>query len=375
MAITVGDATYGIVPGSIVPPPVSNGHLMVYPPTFYPSAPTPSEARLVTLASGEERSGIDIQVQPVPAVRVAGVLAGPDGPVAGATLYLRLPGSDSGLGDDDLMAMTDLGGRFVFPAVPAGMYALRGVDTKGTSRLPLWIDLPLLVAGDVDGLVATMRPGISVTGRTEYQGAAPPPRLPAGSFRQVPFVLEPMDGLQGGPFSFSGETSASGFTMSGFAAGKYLIHVPGAPEGWMFKSATIGGLDVSETPIELLRDVPDLVITFTDRLSGLGGTVHDSNGNPDSSAAVVVFPASADGWRNYGSTPRRLKSDATNAKGEFGISVLPPGVYYAVAIPEADSDNWFDPKVLDDLARIATTVTILEGEHPLIELRTREVPR
>lgn len=375
-AITVGDATYGIGRGSIVPPAVSNGHLMVYPPTFYPSAPTPSEAVIVTLASGEERFGIDVQIQPVAAARVAGLLVGPDGPIGGATLYLRSPGSDHGVRADDLTAMTDLAGRFVFPAVPPGAYALRGHDGTASTR-SLWIDSSLIVAGDVEGLVATMRPAMSVTGRTEYQGAEPPLRLPQMTYQPVPFVLEPIDGLLNvADLSFSGNFGAAGLmTISGFAAGTYLVRVDRPPEGWMFKSATINGLDVSETPFELIHDVPDLVITFTDRLSGLAGTVLDPNGNSDIGATVIVFPANANGWRDYGSMPRRLKRGATNANGVFEIGSLPPGDYFAVAIPEDDSDDWRDPKVLDALARIATTVTILEGEHRMIELRTKEVPR
>jgi hypothetical protein len=271
-----------------------------------------------------------------------------------------------------MLAVSDAQGRFVFPAVPHGDYTLSALERI----TPLYrIDLPLAVTGDVDDVTALLGRGISVTGRLEYQGTTPPPPPLANlSFRPVPFSLDAADGSGPSPLG-SALMGASGFTLDGFAAGRYLVRVAQSPEGWMFKSAVLNGVDVSMTPFDLTRDVDDLVITFTDRWSGVGGRVHDANGNADASATVLLFPSTADGWRDYGSSPRRLKSGATTDRGEFAISSLPPGDYYAVAVPEDESDDWRDPRTLDALSRIATPITIVEGEHRMIDLRTREVPR
>jgi len=351
--------------------------MRVYPTTFYPSVRSPAEATIITLASGEERTAIDLQMEPVSTARVAGMLTRPDGPVGFAAVQLRTKGAESaGLGEgDDPAGATDDQGRFVL-LVPEGDYTLTARQPQPGQGTTWWLNMPLSVGGDQDGLVGVMRPGIRVTGRSEYQGTAPPPQsqLPASTFQPAPFLLEGVDGT-GNPPLASATFSATGYSIAGFTSGKYLVRVPQSPEGWMFKSAVTNGVDVSETPFDLTGDVNDLVITFTDRWSGLGGTVHDANGNPDGSAMVLVFPTNVASWRNYGSAPRRLKSGATNATGAFGISSLPPGDYYAVAIPEDQSDEWRDPKTLDVLARIAATVTIAEGEHRMIELRTKDVPR
>ena len=137
----------------------------------------------------------------------------------------------------------------------------------------------------------------------------------------------------------------------------------------MFKSATLNGVDVSETPLELSRDVTDLAITFTDRWTGLSGVVQ---GTGAAGATVVVFPADAQTWSQPGSTPRRFKSARADAQGRFGISSLPPGEYFAAAIPDEDAAEWRDPKNLDALARAATRVSIGDGEHRTIDLRVRE---
>jgi 16S rRNA G966 N2-methylase RsmD len=44
-----------------------------------------------------------------------------------------------------------------------------------------------------------------------------------------------------------------------------------------------------------------------------------------------------------------------------------------VAVQEEPPGDWRDPAALEALARVATQVTIVEGEHKTIDLRVREV--
>jgi hypothetical protein len=148
------------------------------------------------------------------------------------------------------------------------------------------------------------------------------------------------------------------------------VRVPNSPPGWMFKAATLNGVDVSETPFELTRDVADLVLTFTDRWSGIGGVVQ---GPGSGGAAIYVFPTDAQKWTTGAASPRRLRGTRANARGQFGLSSLPPGDYHIVAVQEEPPGDWREPSALEALARVATQVTILEGEHKTIDLRVREV--
>jgi hypothetical protein len=142
----------------------------------------------------------------------------------------------------------------------------------------------------------------------------------------------------------------------------------------MFKSAMVDGRDVSETPLDLQGgDISGLVIHFTDRWSGLSGFVRSTRGDGDAEATVVIFPADAEKWTNYGTNPRRVRSARTSKTGEYKITSLPPGDYYVVALQEDDAADWNDPKTLEALARVAMDVTIGEGEHKIQDLRTREV--
>jgi protocatechuate 3,4-dioxygenase beta subunit len=366
-----GDTLFGLGRGTAIPPPPVDGRLHVYPPTFHPSAFAPSQAATITLAAGEERAGVDVQLQPVGTARVSGTVTSASATIASAVLRLVPAGAD-GIDAAGLASVSaaDPAGAFVFPAVVPGQYSLRAVEREGTDIS--WLDVPVTVAGnDVDGIVAVLRPGLTVRGRFEYEGAAQRPQ----GFISIAIGLDLVEGTPVAvlPPSVSANTgAATSFTLQGFIPGKYVVRVSGSPVGWMFKSAMLNGVDVSATPFEMTRDVSDVVVTFTDRWSGIGGAVQ---GNGADGAIVAVFPVESQAWTNYGSNPRRLRSAPTNAKGQFGLSSVPPGDYYLIAIPEEYAEDWRDPRMLEALARMATQVTILEGEHKMIDLRVQEVPR
>jgi hypothetical protein len=134
-----------------------------------------------------------------------------------------------------------------------------------------------------------------------------------------------------------------------------------------------GGVDVADTPIEVTQDTVGVTITFIDRWSGLSGVARAADGLGDPAATVLLFPANASGWKDYGSNPRRLRSARTTARGEFGIASVPPGEYYVVAIPESQSRDWTQPARLNGIASLATHVTILEGEHRTVDLQTHDL--
>jgi hypothetical protein len=72
---------------------------------------------------------------------------------------------------------------------------------------------------------------------------------------------------------------------------------------------------------------------------------------------------SSDGnWIDRGSRPRRQQSARVSRAGEFAVTALPPGDYFAVAVSDAVVANWQDPAFLKTLSRAATRVTVRDGQ-------------
>ena len=364
--LRVGNAFYG-TGGGATPPPPAGTRMQIYPPTFHPGATAPAQATVVTVGSGEERSAIDLHLAPVTTLRVSGTVIGPSGPAGMVPLTLVPAGADM-IQPEALGAagVTDSSGAFVFPAVVPGSYVLKN---SGRESLNLgWIAMPITVAGDdVDGVVATTRPPLKITARVQFDGTGTPP--PAQTGRVLPFGLETEDGGSSVSFTAPGAT-ADTITIGGYSPGRYRIRVANSPPGWMFRAALLDGVDVSITPFDFTRDIADVTLVFTDRWSGVGGVVQGARADR---AVVILFPADARSWINAGASPRRLRSARVDARGAFGIRSVPPGDYYVVAISDEHAGGWRDPAMLEALARIATQVTVTDGEHRTIDLQIKEV--
>src|SRR4030095_6790653 len=112
--------------------------------------------------------------------------------------------------------------------------------------------------------------------------------------------------------------------------GRYFVRVGGAPQGWTFRGATLGGRDVTDSPLDIDGDVSGVVLTFTDRQTQLSGTVTAENGSPDA-ATVIAFPTDPDAWVGYGSASRRLRTARVDKTGNYNVGSLPAGEYFVVA--------------------------------------------
>jgi len=374
----VGNAVYGLGRGVPIPAPSRGGRLFVYPPTFYPSVPTFPQAMIVTLGVGEERSAIDLQIHPLQTVRVAGTVIAPDGPATALSLRMfPATAEDVGLDMDVPTAITDRSGGFEFPAVSAGQYVIRATirPPRPDPRVPLanalWLQTPIAVGrGDIEGLVLSLQPGLRVTGRLEFEGNATRPA--SSGLQQVTVALEAAVARPNAVTQVLGRVDADGhFTADGATPGQYLVRVI-SPEGWMFKSATYRGRNVSDEPFDLDSDANDVVITFTDRWTGMHGIVQAARG-PDPEATVLIFPTDPQAWTSYGLAGRRVRSVRTSRSGDYSVHSIPPGDYYVVAIPDDRAADWQNPAFLASLTSVATRVTIGDGDQKLVGLRTREV--
>jgi hypothetical protein len=401
----VGDAVLTLGRSAIGPAPASDGRLFVYPTTFHPNTPNPLRATVFAVASGEERTGIDLHLMPLATRRVSGVLASADGQISGIPIRLLAEDAeDTPLELEVATTVTSRSGAFTFPAVPVGLYSIRvvkGVPLAGgltgtttvihtgsgvtlssadtisprmyvDSSSARWATVPLAVGrDDIANLTLTLQTGLRITGRAEFEGASQKPS--AQRLTQVPVVVESTASTSRLP-PVAGRFDASGqFNAYGLPGGKYLIRVGAVPSGWFLKSVTYNGRDVSDDPVDLEgTDAVGVAFTFTDRLTEMTGTVRNAAGTSDAGATVIVFPSDAQTWSSSWVSARRFRSTRVEPTGVFKVSPLPAGDYYVVAIPDEFASNWQEPAFLDALSRVASQMTIAEGEKKTQDLRIRE---
>jgi len=401
MGVRVGDQMVSSQSGTM-PVLSGDGRMAAYVTQFHPAASTSVDATVFPLASGDERTGVDIRMPLVPTSRVGGTIIGPEGPLA--NVQVRLLNAAEGADDmlsDVARSFSAANGSFQMFGVPAGQYVLKvlrpgrqplppamannpqlaalmggmtggrgGGPVSPADALTLFAEMPLSVERDITDLAITLSTGATVSGRVEFVGTAAMP-----AFSTVSVALSPVGAqVMGIRPSTVGEDGR--FSTPGSVAGKYFISNAGrTPPGWFLKSAMVNGIDALDQSFELsTENISNVVVTYTDRQSTVSGTVIDGSSAPVQ-GTVLVFPVAYRDWIAKGMSLRLTRTARTGAKGAFSIPGLPARDYLIVAVADDQVPDMQNPNVFDALARAATTLTLTEGDTRTVSLKLAQVVR
>ena len=398
------------------PPPAVDGHAFAYPLSFHPGTPAVASATEVDLKYGEERSGVDITLQPVPAWRVSGTVDGPPESLTGLTLRLIPEGLENlGQGSEAATALVSADGRFTFLNVPAGSYTIDAprVMNELTTSTPMlsptstlfpsppgragwsgmsqdldigppgttfttrnfrgsppnyWGRASVVVNGhDETDVVVTMRPAGTMSGRivTDIDPGRPTPTL-------APVRLLHLEPAMGNPALGYLRPELADFTIQGLLAGSYVLR---SSLDWVVKSITWKGRDYTDSAFDAAetQDFSGVEVVVTNNAPLVTGSVRDNQGAPAEGATVVFFPVDHERWTNYGFSPPRMTSAHVSNAGAYRVTTLPAGDYYAIALADSQPGAWQDPAFLAGIEGSARRVTLAWGESKTVDLTVGQV--
>jgi hypothetical protein len=381
----------GLIDGNIMPRRTADA-VFVFQTTCYPAAQTLGSAAPIEVASGDERGGIDVSMQPVRAASVSGTVLSHGAPACCVRLRLAPMGGVPEMSlFEAAVAQTDGLGRFTFPLVPVGNYTVLATNDPLPARsasAPIvhsptgaggpgaWLSESIGVGPEgVRDLILTLKPGFSVGGQIEFAGAAQRPT--EAQIAKMTITVRSASPL-GRAVGFNGaQAMASGsgaFAAFGVVPGRYLLRASGLPAGseWRIQSITVNGRETNDMPFDVSENIAGIHVVFGDRPAGVAGRVTLTEPG-DAAAAVLLFPADKSLWPDARAMTRRFRVARTSATGEFNIFDVPPGDYLAIALADVETSTWPDLGFLTKLLPSATSVRLGAGERPTLALTMKRV--
>lgn len=332
-----------------------------YAPTVFPGTADRSAAAHITLAGGEERSDVDLTMQSPAVADVSGMVAGPDGqPGANVSVTREVRQQDAIFPELGAAVRTDAAGRFTFQGVPPGEFVLTA-RTVSAEQPSLWGRTEVSVNGDdLRDRVIRLQPALTLRGRVALKAgpqSGPRPRItialsPGGRTLSAD-VLPSSDGT---------------FAITGIVPGTFRVVTSVGSPLWTVHSILQDGRDLADTMLEVREDhdLGEVVVTLSDRMAELSGTLTDGAGRPAHELYVFLFPVDTALWTR---NSRRIRAVRADVGGGYAVTGLPPGEYYVSASTAIDPALQYDPTYLELFVAAALKVSISDGETRKLDLR------
>lgn len=244
-----GFRIYGLSPGTYVVSAGTPEQTMMGPPgtrsqddpqglavTYFPGTPIVADAQRVTVAVGQEVTGLVFGLTTTRLSRIRGRVLGPMGSAATGMVMAR-PGDMAQINMVIRSAPISADGSFEFAGISPGRYQLQVGNRKEEDLIGI---TAVTVSGaDLDGItIPLQRPGM-LSGRFEFEGGTPPGVTPA----QVRLFMNALDPSGGMTMMRRPPETADDFTFRARGAYGPSYVRAGPPPGWFLKAVFIDGQD------------------------------------------------------------------------------------------------------------------------------------
>jgi hypothetical protein len=334
-----------------------------YVATYYPGTAVANEAQRVTVAAGQEVSGIVIPLARASTATVRGVVrAAGQTPVGPLTLITARQIGGPAADGQMVMATAATDGSFTLAGLLPGTYVVeaRSMSEKESASREVVVD-----GSDIAGINLTLSAGVTVHGRIVFETETSPKDLRPS---QVFLGATSLDHQSGGMGTTGGPPVARddwSFELHGLR-GQGFIHAGTLSDDWQMKRVLREGVDVTDTPLEFSSDIDNIAIQLTNRVTTVSGTVSSDRNAVALDGTVIVF---ADDDGKWGPHSRFIESARPDQQGQFKIRGLPPGKYLAIAVEYLEPGDERDPDLLAGWRRHGTSLTLSDGETRTLDLK------
>jgi hypothetical protein len=325
-----------------------------YTTTYYPGPPAAPDSRALSLAIGQQVSGLNIRLRKEEGRQVRGRVIWPEGiPIPANALQMQSgdPGGPFVVNRSVSLAPD---GAFVARHVPPGSYRLavevRNSPNPNTVPTQAAYRRIEVADADIDDLVLEVKP---VTGQDVAGTLATDAGMKPDSFQVV---------LAHGGQLFTAQPSPNGyFVVHGVPPGPYLV-VLRSPDGRSIGHLQVRYGDAPAIRGEIQLDVQPaspLRITVLPPGIPLHGSVKDADNRPIAGAPVAI----------WGGSDERYSFSSTVAGGGFTVEAPLPGEYHVYIV-----DDLVLSRLLEDSEYLKThvddypPVTVVQGRNPPLEL-------
>lgn len=353
-----------------------------FAPTYYPGAASAADAQRIALGLGQELTGVGFSLIPARLSRVSGTVVNSQGQATGGVTVMARPA----VGDTGPPMMAGIGGggqtradgSFTLTGVPPGDYLIeartRPRDTTAGGIEAEFGSSAVAVHGeDLSGVTIVTSRGVTVAGRVSFDAQGSTQSLPSRASLQVvaqsPSLNMPLMGRMPG----DGRVAENGGFELRSLSGPNLIRVSNVPSGWMLKSVTLNGVDITDALYEFRGEgrLGGLEIVLTNRLTSVAGEVTGERDAPVQDYVVLVFSDDSSQW---GFQSRFIRTARANQDGRFEIKGLPPGRYLGVALDSLEQGAEGDPDLLEQLRQGATRFSLRDGQPVTLDLDLASAP-
>ena len=121
------------------------------------------------------------------------------------------------------------------------------------------------------------------------------------------------------------------------------------------------------------RQLVDAVVTLTDKVGEVTGTVSTNDGKVSESATVIIFSADRRVWNQAALSSKKPRVAPASTAGVYNVYGLIAGEYFIAALSDADVRESQDSSFLEAVSRVATRISLSSGEKKSYNLQLARI--